>query len=161
MRQPTFFMAFDYDYTGNLALLDRWMIAFFASRIVLPAVEEQALRWAEACGAIDSAVIKGFQFPLEKTVFELLLKTHHPVIWALGRTLYRRYPPAVEEALTEGRILIFAVRNACRTGWQTAQTRNYLIASMCVYAMNIEGRSISLDILYDLEIKTVLLFKTS
>ena len=154
-------MAFDYDYTGNLALLDRRMIAFFASRIVLPAVEEQVLRWAEACGAIDSAVIKGFQFPLEKTVFELLLKTHHPVIWALGRTLYRRYSPAVEGVLAEQRILIFAVRNACRSGWQTAQTRNYLIASMCVYAMNIEGRSISLDILYDLERKTVLLFKTS
>ena len=85
------------------------------------------------------------------------------MIWALGRTLYRRYPPAVEEALTGGRILIFAVRNACRTGWQTAQTRNFLIASMSdesVYAMNIEGRSSSLDILYDLErkTKTVLLF---
>ena len=160
-------MAFDYDNTGNLALLDRRKIAFFASRIVLPAVEEQALRWAEACCATDSVVISGFQSPLEKSVFELLLKARHPVIWALGRTLYRRYPPAVEEALTEGRILIFAVRNACRTGWQTAQTRNYLIASMCVYAMNIEGRSISsssLDVLYDLETKikakTVFLFKT-
>ena len=144
-------MAFDYDYIGNLALLDCRMIAFFASRIVSPAVEEQALRWAEACCA----------------TFDLLLKARHPVIWALGRTLYRRYPPAVEEALTEGRILIFAVRNACRTGWQTAQTRNFLIASMSdesVYAMNIEGRSSSLDVLYDLETKikakTVFLFKT-
>ena len=149
-------MAFDYDNTGNLALLDRRKIAFFASRIVSPAVEEQVLRWAKACCATDSVVISGFQSPLEKSVFELLLKTHHPVIWALGRTLYRRYPPAVEEALTEGRILIFAVRNACRTGWQTAQTRNFLIASMSdesVYAMNIEGRSSSLDVLYDLETK--------
>ena len=59
-------MAFDYDYTENLALLDRRMIAFFASRIVLPAVEEQVLRWAEACGATDSAVIRGFQSPREK-----------------------------------------------------------------------------------------------
>lgn len=163
MRQPTFFMAFDYDNTGNLALLDRRKIAFFASRIVLPAVEEQALRWAEACCATDSVVISGFQSPLEKSVFELLLKARHPVIWALGRKLYRHYSPEVMEALAEQRILIFAVRNACRTGWQTAQTRNFLIASMSdesVYAMNIEGRSSSLDILYDLErkTKTVLLF---
>ena len=160
-------MAFDYDNTGNLALLDRRKIAFFASRIVLPAVEEQALRWAEACCATDGVVIGVFQSPLEKPVLEPLLKARPPVIWPRGRPLYRRYPPAVEEALTEGRILIFAVRNACRTGWQTAQTRNFLIASMSdesVYAMNIEGRSSSLDVLYDLETKikakTVFLFKT-
>ena len=76
------------------------------------------------------------------------------MFWALERTLYRRYSPAVEEALTEGRILIFAVRNACRTGWQTAQTRNFLIASMSdesVYAMNIDGRSSSLKVLYEIE----------
>ena len=149
-------MAFDYDYTGNLALLDRQKVAFFASRIVSPAVEEQALRWAEACCATDSVVISGFQSPLEKSVFELLLKARHPVIWALGRKLYRRYPPEVIEALAEQRILIFAVRNACRTGWHTAQTRNFLIASMSdesIYAMNIEGRSSSLDVLYDLETK--------
>lgn len=154
MRQSTFFMAFDYDYTGNLALLDRRMIAFFASRVVLPAVEEQALRWAEACCATDSAVISGFQSPLEKSVFDLLLKARHPVIWAHGRKLYRCYPPEVMEALAEERILIFAVRNTCRTGWQTAQTRNFLIASMSdesVYAMNIEGRSSSLNVLYEIE----------
>ena len=46
-------MAFDYDYTGNLALLDRRKVAFFASRVVSPAVEEQALRWAKACCATD------------------------------------------------------------------------------------------------------------
>ena len=147
-------MDFRYDYTGNLALLDRPTVAFFASRIVSPSVEEQALRWAEACCATDSAVISGFQSPLEKSVFDLMLKARHPVIWALGRKLYRRYPPGVMEALAEQRILIFAVRNACRTGWQTAQTRNFLIASMSdesVYAMNIEGRSSSLNVLYEIK----------
>ena len=160
-------MAFEHDYSGNIVLLDRRKVAFFASCVVSLAVEEQVLRWANACCATYRVIISSFQSSLEKSVFELLLKTHHPVIWALGRTLYRRYPPAVEEALTEGRILIFAVRNACRTGWQTAQTRNFLIASMSdesVYAMNIEGRSSSLDVLYDLETKikakTVFLFKT-
>ena len=146
MRQPTFLMDFRYDYTGNLALLDRPTVAFFASRIVSPAVKEQALRWAEACCTTGSVVISGFQSPLEKSVFE--------VIWALGRALYRRYPPAVEEAIAGQRILIFAVRNARRTGWQTAQTRNFLIASMSdesVYAINEEGRISSLGTLYGLE----------
>lgn len=79
------------------------------------------------------------------------------MIWALGRALYRRYPHAVEEALTEQRILIFAVRNARRTGWQTAQTRNYAIASMAeesVYAVNEQGRTSSLGVLYGLEVGT-------
>lgn len=148
-------MAFDYDYTGNLALLDRRKIAFFASRIVSPAVEEQTLRWAEACGATDSAVISGFQSPLEKTVFEFLLKARRPVIWALGRKLYHRYPPEVMEALAEERILIFAVRNARRTGWQTAQTHNYTIASMAeesVYALRTDGCPSSLEVLCELEL---------
>lgn len=149
-------MAFDYDYTGNLVLLDSRKVAFFASRGVSPAVEEQALRWAEACCTTDRVVISGFQSPLEKSVFELLLKARHPVIWALGRTLYRRYPPAVEEALAEQRILmIFAVRNARRTGWQTAQTRNCTIASMAeesVYALRTDGRPSSLSVLCELEL---------
>ena len=147
-------MAFDYDYKGNPALLDRRKVAFFASRVVSPAVEEQALRWAEACCATDRVVISGFQSPLEKSVFELLLKARHPVIWALGRTLYHRYSPKIQAALAEQRILIFAVRNTCCTNWQTAQTRNYLIASMSdesVYAMNIEGRGSSLKVLYEIE----------
>ena len=157
MRQPTFFMDFRYDYTGNLSLLDKPTVAFFASRVVSPAVEEQALRWAEACCATDRVVISGFQSPLEKSVFELLLKARHPVIWALGRALYRRYPHAVEEALTEQRILIFAVRNAHRTGWQTAQTRNYAIASMAeesVYAVNEQCRTSSHGVLYVMEVDT-------
>ena len=101
MRQPTFFMAFDYDYTGNPALLDRRKVAFFASRVVSPTVEKQALRWAEACCATDRVVISGFQSPLEKSVFELLLKVRHPGIWALGRKLYHRYPPEVMRLLLE------------------------------------------------------------
>ena len=93
-------MAFDYDYTGNPALLDRRKVAFFASRIV---------------------------------------------------------SPVVEEALAEQRILIFAVRNARRTGWQTAQTRNYTIATMAeesVYALRTAGRPNSLDVLCGLEVDT-------
>lgn len=101
--------------------------------------------------------MSGFHSPLEKEVFQLLLDARHPVIWGLGRTLYRRYPPEVEVALSEARILIFSVRNAQRTGWHTALVRNYVIASMSdesVYAINEEGRSSSLDVLYGLETGT-------
>ncbi len=132
-------MAFDYDNTGNLALPDHRKVAFFASRVVSPTAEKQALCWAEARCA----------------TFDLLLKARHPVIWGLGRTLCHRYSPEIQAALAEQHILlIFAERNTCRTNWQTVQTRNFQIASMSnesVYAMNIEGRSSSLEVLYDLE----------
>ncbi len=59
-------------------------------------------------------VISGFQSPLEKKVFGCLLEAPHPIIWALGRALYKRYPPQVEQALAEGRILVFTARNAAR-----------------------------------------------
>ena len=77
------------------------------------------------------------------------------MIWALGRALYRCYPPAVEEALAELRILIFSVRNARRTGWHTAQTRHYTIATMAeesVNALRSDGRPSSLDVLCGLEL---------
>ena len=154
MRQPTFFMDFRYDYTGNLSLLDRPTVAFFASRVVSPALFKRTMQWAEECCRTDKTVISGFQSPLEKAVFDLLLEARRPVIWALGRSLYKRYPPKVQEAISEERILVFAVRGDSRTGWQTAQTRNYVIASMAdesVYAMNEEGRRSSLGVLYGLE----------
>lgn len=143
-------MLFHYDYTGNRSLLDRPTVAFFASREVSPALRERALRWAEECCRSGRVVMSGFQSPLEKELFQFLLRARHPVIWGLGRSLYRRYGPEVEEALAEDRILIFAVRNASRTGWQTAQARNYVVASLAdeeVYAINEQGRRSSLGVL--------------
>ena len=57
--------------------------------------------------------------------------------------------------MAKQRILIFAVRNARRTGWQTAQTRNYTIATMAeenVYALRSDGLPSSLDVLCGLEL---------
>ena len=62
MRQPTFFMDFRYDYTGNLSLLDKPTVAFFASRVVSPSVEEQALRWAG--GVLRNRSRRNQRFPI-------------------------------------------------------------------------------------------------
>ncbi len=147
-------MAFDYDYAGNLTLLDRPTVAFFASRVVPPGLYDRALRWAEECCATDRVVISGFHSPLEKAVFRLLLEAHHPVIWALGRSLYRHYPPEVQAAFAEERILVFAVRNGRRTGFRTAQTRNVAVASLSdesVYAIDGAGSGSSLGVVCGLE----------
>ena len=112
-------MTFDYSYTGNLSLLERPKVAFFASRVVPQVIHDQALEWAKQCCDTDRVVISGFHSPLENAVFHLLLEARHPIIWGLGRRLYHRYPPEVELALAENRIMIFAARNVQRTGWST------------------------------------------
>ena len=58
-------MAFDYDYTGNIALLDLPKVAFFASREVSPEQRRSALRWAEQTIRTGDAVISGFHSPLD------------------------------------------------------------------------------------------------
>lgn len=155
MRQPTFFMAFDYDYTGNIALLDLPKVAFFASREVSPEQRRSALRWAEQTIRTGDAVISGFHSPLEAEILERLLAARHPVIWAHARTLHLHYPPHVEQALAEGRILIFAARNIPRAGLRAAQARNCIVASMAARSLFVinasAGRHSSLAVIYDME----------
>ena len=155
MRQPTFFMAVEYDYTGNIALLDRPKVAFFASREVSPEQRRSALRWAEQTIRTGDAVISGFHSPLEAEILERLLAARHPVIWAHARTLHRHYPPHVEQAMAEGRILIFAARNIPRAGLRAAQARNCIVASMAARSLFVinasAGRHSSLAVIYDME----------
>lgn len=148
-------MAFDYDYTGNTALLDLPKVAFFASREVSPEQRRSALRWAEQTISTGDAVISGFHSPLETEILERLLAARHPVIWAHARTLRRRYPPHVAQALDEGRILIFAARNIPRAGLRAAQARNCIVASMAARSLFVinasDGRHSSLAVIYDME----------
>lgn len=147
-------MAFSYNYTGNLDLLERPSVAFFASRSVSSKLYERTIQWAEQYCDSNRVIASGFQSPLEKSVFNILLEARHPMIWALGRMLYRRYSPEVQKALDDGRLLVFAVRNTLRTGWHNALVRNYTVASMSdesVYAINTDGRCSSLDVLCQLE----------
>lgn len=58
--------------------------------------------------------------------------------------------------MAEQRILIFAVRNARHTGWQTVPTRNYTIVTIAeesayAYALRTDGCPNTLDVLCGLE----------
>ena len=55
-------MTFDYSYTGNLSLLERPKVAFFASRVVPQVIHDQALEWAKQCCDTDRVVISGFHY---------------------------------------------------------------------------------------------------
>jgi hypothetical protein len=77
------------DLFGNKDLLDRELVAFFASRKATPHDTQLALQWAESICQTDKVVISGFHSPLEKEILNYLLECKHPVIFALGRAHYK------------------------------------------------------------------------
>ena len=59
-----------------------------------------------------------------------LIITHHPVIFALGRTLYKKVPPRLQSAFNEGNLLFISFRNYTRHSWNSALQRNWGIADL-------------------------------
>jgi predicted Rossmann fold nucleotide-binding protein DprA/Smf involved in DNA uptake len=126
MQRLRFFM----DLSGNTELLDRPLVAFFASRKATPHDTQLALQWAESICQTDKVVISGFHSPLEKEILSYLLKRHHPVILALGRALYKKIPSLLQTAFDEGNLLFILFRGNTRHSWNSALQRNWGVASL-------------------------------
>ena len=126
MQRLRFFM----DLSGNKNLLDRELVAFFASRKATPHDAQLARQWAESICHTDKVVISGFHSPLEKEVLNILLENHHPIIFALGRALYKKVPPLLQSAFNEGRLLFISFRGYSRHSWNSAQQRNWSAADL-------------------------------
>ena len=126
MQRLRFFM----DLSGNTELLDKPLVAFFASRKATPHDTQLALQWAEYISQTDKVVISGFHSPLEKEVLNYLLDRKHPVIFALGRALYKKVPPRLQSAFDEGRLLFISFRDYTRHSWNSALQRNWGVAGL-------------------------------
>ena len=126
-QQPALFFM---DLSGNKDLLDRELVAFFASRKATPHDTELALQWAADICQTDKVVISGFHSPLEKEILNYLLERHHPVIFALGRALYKKVPPRLQSAFDEGNLLFISFRGYTRHSWNSAQQRNWGAADL-------------------------------
>ena len=118
------------DLSGNKDLLDRPLVAFFASRNAPPEALELATRWAQEIAQTDKVVISGFHSPLEKEILNYLLERHHPVIFALGRALYKKVPPHLQSAFDEGILLFISFRGYTRHSWNSALQRNWGAAGL-------------------------------
>ena len=118
------------DLYGNTQLLDAPLVAFFASRTAPPEALTLALRWAHEIARTNRVVISGFHSPIERAVLDLLLNHRHPVIVALGRSLYRKCPPLFQAPFAEGRLLFISFRASCRASFSTAQQRNWATADL-------------------------------
>ena len=118
------------EYLGNTSLLDRYMVAFFASRSSTAEITERALQWATNICQTDKVVISGFHSPLEKEVLRVLIEHKHPVIIALGRALYKKVPLYLQSALDEGRLLFVSFRGYSRHSWKSSEIRNWKAAGL-------------------------------
>ena len=118
------------DLSGNKDLLDRELGAFFASRKATPHDAQLARQWAESICQTDKVVISGFHSPLEKEIQNYLLERKHPVIFALGRALYKKVPPHLQSAFDEGRLLFISLLDYSRHSWNSALQRNWGAAGL-------------------------------
>ena len=118
------------EYLGNEDLLDRCLFAFFASREYSEEVAQRAVQWAEEICQTDKVVISGFHSPLEKEVLRILLEHKHPVVVALGRALYKRVPPNLQQAFDEGRLLFVSFRGYSRHSTKSSEIRNWKAAGI-------------------------------
>lgn len=123
--------------SGNKDLLDRDLVAFFASRNAPSEALDLATRWAYEIAQTDRIVISGFHSPIERAVLSILLAEGCSVVVALGRTLYRRIPSYLQTAYGENRVLFVSFRNYSRPSLSNSQLRNWAtadLASEIVYA---------------------------
>ena len=126
MQRLRFFM----DLSGNKELLDRPLVAFFASRNAPPEALELATCWAHEIARTDKVVISGFHSPIERAVLDVLLAHGCSVVVTLGRSLYRKIPAHLQVAYDESRLLFVSFRNYSRHSYSNSQLRNWATANL-------------------------------
>lgn len=118
------------DLSGNKELLDRHLVAFFASRTSPPESLILAIRWAHEVARTDKVVISGFHSPIERAVLDVLLAEGCFVVETLGRSLYRKIPAHLQAAYNENRVLFVSFRNYSRPSFSNSQLRNWGTADL-------------------------------
>ena len=118
---------------GNKAVLQHSRIAFFCSRRYPAKAVLPVYQWAKTARENGECIISGFHSPLEQDVLDILLRGKQPLIIAAARTIPHKYPPAIQNAITAGRLLVispFADDKTKHTTPAAARRRNSLIATI-------------------------------
>ena len=118
------------DLSGNKGLLDRHLVAFFASRTAPPEALELATRWAQEIAQTDKIVISGFHSPIERSVLDILLGRGCSVVVTLGRSLYRKIPAHLQAAYDQNRVLFISFRDNPRPSFSNSQIRNWATVNL-------------------------------
>ncbi len=141
------------DFIGNRDLLTTDdSVGFFASRRVAPLTVSTCRAWAEKLCKTEphKVVISGFHSPLEQELFRIFLTHRQPVVWALGRSIYRHFEPDVSHVIEEGLWLVVSLADGASHTRESALARNRFVAETArenIFAQFAPGSG--LEFLYD------------
>lgn len=126
-----------FNMKGNEAFLELRKTAFLCSRKCPGNVILRAYDWAVEQRDKGMCVISGFHSKIEKDVLHYLLKGSQSVILVLARSMLKRFPPALKEALAENRLLILSPfdNRVKRPTRETALKRNKLMLNLAEEAV--------------------------
>lgn len=118
---------------GNISLLDRRKIGYFASGTIAALSVLPTLDWAtEIARREDVAVVSGFHSKMEREVLDFLLRGKCGIVCVLARSVYKKIPEKYREAYNAGRVLFIAPfpTSASRTSRHLCQQRNEYVATI-------------------------------
>lgn len=118
---------------GNISLLERKKIGYFASGSIAPLSVLPTLDWAIEMAKHDEvAIVSGFHSKMEREVLDILLKGSCGIICVLARPIYKIIPAKFRDAYAQDRVLFISQNTAksTMTSRHLCQKRNEYIASI-------------------------------
>ncbi|MBI1182719.1 DNA-binding protein [bacterium] len=120
------------EYLGNKELLKLKKVCFLCSRKIAPSAILKCYDWATDMRKKQQCVIMGAHSPIEKDVFDILLKGSQPLILVLARGMKSVWSSEVLDQIKAGRLLVIAPfdKNVKRISKETSKKRNALLVSL-------------------------------
>ena len=118
---------------GNISLLERRKIGYFASGTIASLSVLPTLDWAtEIAKQEDVTIVSGFHSTMEREVLDILLKGRCRIICVLARPMYKVIPKKFRNAYVQERILFIShnTYKSTMTSRHLCQKRNEYIASI-------------------------------
>lgn len=118
---------------GNILLLERKKISYFASSKIASLSVLPTLDWAtEVAKRDDVAIVSGFHSKMEREVLDFLLRGKCGIICVLARSMYKKIPDKYREAFDADRVLFISPckTSATRSSRHLCHLRNEYVASI-------------------------------
>ncbi|MFW6275494.1 MAG: DNA-binding protein [bacterium] len=123
---------FQYQTLGNTELLKQTKTAFLCSRKVPAGIILKSYDWAKQQRNAGNCMVCSNHSPIEKDVFDILLKGKQPLVLVLPRGLKKRWEPEILEAVHASRLLIVSPfdQTVTRITRETAHIKNETIIEL-------------------------------
>jgi predicted Rossmann fold nucleotide-binding protein DprA/Smf involved in DNA uptake len=118
---------------GNIEMLNRKLLGFFCSVQCLGDIILKTYDLARALRNDGNTVISGFHSPIEKDVFDLLLRGSQPIVICPARNIENmRIPKTWKEAIAKGSLLVLSPfeKKHKRVTASLSEQRNRIVAML-------------------------------